>query len=488
MKSVIIVAHGFPPEGSAGVYRPLRFVRHLPQMGWRPIVVSCEKSAFHRYDPGLLALIPPETEIRRVRGRDLWQSFQTKRAMRLQQKLALDRGAMREGSHATFDTPTRSLLRQIARTLEAWCYHPDMEMGWIRPAVRETVRLCAHAPVDVIWATAGPVSAFVVAHRASRRTGVPYVLDFRDAWTITGNDFEALRPLWATRRDRHNLHRMLKGARAVIFRYHEEAECFWRAYAGALDASKIHIIPNGYEGSVDTSAIPDGNKCTIVYTGMLSSYRFDTLLDALHKFKRYDPDRAKRLSFLFVGEGTEALCREIDSLDLRDLVEGRGPSSHSETTNLHRKAHALLILGRPNTLNGYELFVGAKFFEYLKAGRPIIGVLPADETRKILNRVGVSTVADVESPAEIMAVLRKLVDAWTTRSIGQLLPDRAACEAFSAGRQTAALVRALDGDLAAEPFVPGTVEIPPSLRHKIEAATWSRLSKKTDVEPMLARN
>ena len=27
MKSVLMIAYGFPPEGNAGVYRPLRFLR-----------------------------------------------------------------------------------------------------------------------------------------------------------------------------------------------------------------------------------------------------------------------------------------------------------------------------------------------------------------------------------------------------------------------------------------------------------------------------
>jgi hypothetical protein len=45
-------------------------------------------------------------------------------------------------------------------------------------------------------------------------------------------------------------------------------------------------------------------------------------------------------------------------------------------------------------------------------------------------------------------------------------------EAYSALRQTAALVRALEGIPAAAPFVPGGVEIPPSLRKDIGDDGW----------------
>src|SRR5687768_9418694 len=40
MKSVLMIAYFFPPEGNAGVYRPLRFVRQLSKIGWSTAVVS----------------------------------------------------------------------------------------------------------------------------------------------------------------------------------------------------------------------------------------------------------------------------------------------------------------------------------------------------------------------------------------------------------------------------------------------------------------
>jgi hypothetical protein len=257
----------------------------------------------------------------------------------------------------------------------------------------------------------------------------------------------------------------------VIFRYVTEAECYWRIYRGALDASRIHIIPNGYDGVIDKSAVPEGEKCVILYTGTLSSYRYDTLLQALSEFNRSNPARANCLRLLFVGEGTEMLVNEASALGLSDLVATAAPTSYAEITRLQREAHALLVLGRPPTMMGYELFAGAKLFDYLKAGRPIIGVLPPDETKKILRSVGVSTIADVDSPSEIIAVVGQLLDAWSAKTLFSLIPDRTACEAYSAERQTVGLIRALEGVPAAKPFVPNSVEIPPSLRAEIGGAT-----------------
>ena len=183
--------------------------------------------------------------------------------------------------------------------------------------------------------------------------------------------------------------------------------------------------------------------------------------------KQSSPDLTKRLHFHFVGEGTEALEVNAAKLGLTDIITTSGPVSHESIRHLSREAHALLILGRPPTKRGYELFAGAKLFGYLKAGTPIMGVLPNDETRKILLRVGVTTVADVDSRSEIVTVLRRLLDAWSQGKLSSLLPKPSECEAYSAKRQTQDLVRALEGTAALEPFVPGTVEVPPSLREEI---------------------
>jgi hypothetical protein len=126
-----------------------------------------------------------------------------------------------------------------------------------------------------------------------------------------------------------------------------------------------------------------------------------------------------------------------------------------------------LVLGRLPTIAGHELFAGAKVFNYLKTNRPIFAVVPRDETRKVLERVGVSTIADADSPAEIVNHLERLIEAWSMGNLPLLLPHRDQCASYSSERQTEALERALRGDRPAQPFVHGRVEVPPSLRAQV---------------------
>jgi hypothetical protein len=204
----------------------------------------------------------------------------------------------------------------------------------------------------------------------------------------------------------------------------------------------------------------------------LSDYRYDSLLAALRRLKASEPELARHLCLHFVGEGIEAIANEATALGLSDIIETSGPKSYAEVANLQREAHALLVLGRPATKKGYELFAAAKLFGYLKAGRPIVGVLPEDESKKVLVRVGAHTIADVNSPSDIIRVLRLLLDNWSAETLSSLVPDPKACEAYSSERQAATLVRALEGLPASVPFVPGAQTVPPSLRDVSENEKW----------------
>jgi hypothetical protein len=137
---------------------------------------------------------------------------------------------------------------------------------------------------------------------------------------------------------------------------------------------------------------------------------------------------------------------------------------------LQSQAHALLLLGwKP--MPGSE-FGGSKIFGYMKSGRPILGVLPHDENTRILRSVGVSTIADAGSVTQITKVLRLLVRAWSTDTLPSLLPNRSACEMYSAERQTKALVRALEGVEALDPFIAGSSNPAKSLESLM--AQWTR--------------
>jgi len=444
-KSILMIAYFFPPEGNAAVYRPLRFLKELVKMGWHATIISCERYQYERHDPQLLGQIPAPTQIIRVKGRDPWRAFQRWRGVRVENKLAGSSVQEARQVVAGHHVPWRARLRELVRTVEAWVYRPDMARPWIRPTTREAFAVCQHEHPEVIWATIGPLSAGVVAYRTSLATGIPYVLDFRDPWGLEYYPHEVRRPAWAKSIDNAMISRMFERSRAVVFMFESIAQAYLRAFPGALEHTKIHIIPNGFEGAVEPFVHASGDRCTVLYAGTLSSYRYDTLLEGLVQLKRKDAVRAARLRLLFIGEGLQELAERVEDLDIRDLVEVHPPTSSAEIRRLQRDAHALLILGRTPGRKAHEFVAGAKLFGYLQAGRPIIGIVPRDETRRILGEVGSCLVADGDVPKEVTTVFEKVLEAWANKTLDRFVPNRVACEAYSSVRQISDLIAALNG-------------------------------------------
>jgi glycosyltransferase involved in cell wall biosynthesis len=469
MKPVVMISYYFPPDSSAGAYRPLRFVRHLPSFGWRPVVITNDPYHCLRYDPELLKQVPPTTEIVRVRNPDPWAKFRLHRERKGDEKTAGGTADARKDIQVGQQHPLRRVIRKTVIWLESVAYHPDKEMGWIKRATRATVDAAKNSGAKIIWATGGPWSSFVVARNAWCSTGIPYILDFRDSWTLI-DDSEVRSTDWSIARQRNLLAGLFRDAQGIVFRYMSEAEAYWRAYPGVLDPRRIHIIPNGYEGSIAPFEVPEGARCTVLYTGSLGYYWYDNVIKALKLLKDSHPEVAKRLRVVFVGEGNYAVADMAAQLDLSDVIETKRPVSFSDTQQLQKESHALLLLGWKR-FRGHELG-GSKIFAYFKAGRPIIGTLPQDENSRMLRAAGVQTIADIESVEEIAKVFIHVVEAWSTGQLPSLLPDPVSCEKYSAENQTRALARALEGLTAEEPFVPGVNFPPPTLQQTIGEGGW----------------
>src|SRR5512132_3440110 len=65
VKKLLVIAYFFPPSGSVGVYRTLKFVKYLPEFGWEPVVLTVSNGKFPVYDESLLKLIPAGVEVHR---------------------------------------------------------------------------------------------------------------------------------------------------------------------------------------------------------------------------------------------------------------------------------------------------------------------------------------------------------------------------------------------------------------------------------------
>lgn len=168
-RHLLFIAFPFPPSRGGGVYRTVATANYLASHGWKVTVVAPEEEYFARYqgseDRSLLAWISPRIDVQRVRVTN-W----------------LREDDLRRKSLLTVAWPRRARKLRIAanRFLSPLDHYPF----WVWPATVRALDVARRNQVDVVLATGNPFSSFLVAGLVGRLARLPYVLDYRDAWTF----------------------------------------------------------------------------------------------------------------------------------------------------------------------------------------------------------------------------------------------------------------------------------------------------------------
>ncbi|MFN2448967.1 MAG: glycosyltransferase [Candidatus Baltobacteraceae bacterium] len=154
MKRLLLVAHSFPPAPSAGSLRPGYLAHYLPQFGW-DVTVLTSSGGTPPFHASVVSAGTPSAA-----------------AAALGSRL---RSRASPG------------LRRIASRLKESLLFPDVTVPWVPPALRAANRLLETERFDAVLSTAHPASAHILGWAIARKAGVPWVADYRDAWT--GNPY-----------------------------------------------------------------------------------------------------------------------------------------------------------------------------------------------------------------------------------------------------------------------------------------------------------
>lgn len=406
---VLMVAYHFPPlAGSSGVQRTLRFVQHLSAFGWQPLVLSADPRAYERTSDDLSADIPAGTVVRRA--------------------FALD-----TGKHLSW---RGSYVAAMAR--------PDRWMSWRFDAVRQGMSLVRQFKPTVIWSTYPIATAHLIGADIQRRTGLPWVADFRDP--MAQDDY----PPDAKTREQYvqiERHALLTAAASTFTTPGAAAEYRLRYPAAA---PRVHVLENGYdeETFADIAARPgmhagplNPGATTLLHSGIVYPSERDPTqlmvgLRRLHESKVVVPGMLKVRFRAAVAE--ELLRRLATDCGVEAYVEILPPLAYREALVEMLRADALLIMQASNC----NAQIPAKLYEYMRARRPILCLSdPAGDTASALRAAGVTAVARLDDAPDIERLFRQFL-----RRDGiplQTLADDLAIQTASRRRRSQALAHLL---------------------------------------------
>ncbi len=231
----------------------------------------------------------------------------------------------------------------------------------------------------------------LIAMELNRRTGIPWLADFRDPWTDIDFYQDLRLHSWADRKHKRLEKAVLRNASRVTVISKGMAAAFGRIYNRRYD-----VITNGYDESDlplqgDTFSLDE--KFSIAHIGTLVGSRNPlTLWEALRQLITEVPGFADDLEIKLVGKTDYSIQDSLTSSGLRKYVKQSDYMPHDQVTREQRRSRVLLLIIN-QTPNAAMILTG-KFFEYMAAERPILCLGPLEgDAASILRETGTGLIA-----------------------------------------------------------------------------------------------
>lgn len=182
MNKLLLVTYHYPPSTAVGGMRPAKFARYLPEWGWEPTVLTVL--------PPDTAASPSQEETANIYRVAEWphplkslESFKVRQLRRRGRESEITRRM--HGSHAQAMAPSRTGLAGLKLWIISFLWLPDRETGWLIPAVYRGLRLIRQKNISHVVTTAPPFTCHLIGLLLKRFTGVHWVADFRDPWSLS---------------------------------------------------------------------------------------------------------------------------------------------------------------------------------------------------------------------------------------------------------------------------------------------------------------
>jgi glycosyltransferase involved in cell wall biosynthesis len=278
----------------------------------------------------------------------------------------------------------------------------------------------ASGPADVIVVSSPTFFAVGSAWVLARLKRARLVVEVRDLWPAIFSELGVLTSRLVIRL----LERLELAAYAAADTVIVVSDGFRANLIGrGVPVGKVHTVRNGvHPGEFDADAPADvrlraqlgarNGDCLVLYAGAHGiSQGLTSVADAAAQFK----DEAIRFAFVGDGADKQRLRRRVAEHGLRNVALLPG-IPHEQVPALLAAADICLVPLRDVPL--FSSFIPSKMFEYLAAGKPVVGAL-AGEAAQILREAGAWIVPPADSEALAAAIRTLAADPQRRQSMGR---------------------------------------------------------------------
>jgi hypothetical protein len=452
MKRLLYITFDFPPGRTSGIYRPVKFAKHLRSLGWEPTFITVRNPYVQATDKTLMKDIPPGTNIIRTSHLDF--EGISKRIHDFLFRGAGTDGSSSAGRRRRFSAETsstngagglfkRAVLTPLRRFVWNWLLMPDTKIGWLPFAVHAAVRIARAERPDAILTTSAPPTTQIVGLLLSLILRKPWLVDLRDNWVV-GYRHHYQSKL-RVKLDEKLLGLILRRATRITTMCQGNADDLLREYP-FIPRSAVQALTNGYDEedfhNLPTESVRfERSEFNMLHVGTLYGHTDSLFLDAVAELVRERAELRSKLRIWLLGYTNEGFQHKINRLKLGEYIRHLGFRPHPEAIATMIAADVLLLfLGSEAILN--QQYAG-KFFEYMRSCTPILAIGYQGEIAGTLQRSGCGTLARYD---DVEAIKAEIVRLYELKQQGLLRchPCRSLIKSFEYSNLTGRLVSILE--------------------------------------------
>lgn len=415
MKKLLIITYYWPPAGGAGVYRWLKFSKHLREYGWEPIIYTSEGGEYSVIDNSLLKDIPENITVLK---QPVWEPYSIyKKFIGQKKEEKINVGFLSVNKKKKF-------TEKLAIWIRGNFFIPDARVFWIKPSAKYLIKYLKENPVDAMVSTGPPHSTHLIALRIKKQLGIPWLADFRDPWTYIDFYQELMLTSFADKKHHRLEQLVLKNADRIST---VSSDC--ARDLESLGAKKVHVITNGFDNDdLIKDNIQLDKKFSITHIGSLVKSRNPHVLwKALVDLIAEHPDIKNELEIKLVGKVDYSVIESIGKYGLESSITLIEHIPHNEVMRVIQQSQVLMLL--INYSQNAMGIIPGKFFEYLSTRRPILCIgLTESDVAKILMETSSGHTIGFEDTEELKKYILELYGLFKS---GQLVSVSNEIERYS---------------------------------------------------------
>lgn len=413
MSEVLFIALEFAPLQQTGVFRSTRFVKHLQKHGIKPVVLT----------------INPE---------DATKIFNAP----INQAILDDLGSAPPTYYLNDSKPIPDSETRLQRFLRLHLRCNDGFFRRLRESLEEQMEtiLKIH-DITAIYVSLPPFGAGQLALEVARRTGLPLVVDMRDAWSEWAHrPFPSYRYYRAAVRGERELFTL---ASSIVTVTEELSRMFQRTHP-SISSDKFCVIPNG----MDTKPMQDttctwGDNADLFKVAYVGSYYYHPgteihrnkswfrrmphrwlnylpvhqdwlyrspyfFFSALDKLRQQDPASAKRFQFHQIGSTPSWLSEMAVEFGLSDQIVSHGIVPQEQVPQILQQMDACLITSI-KVPAGEDFCLASKTFDYIQARKLLLGFVCNGSQKSFLKTAGGAYILDPDQTERNAKSLQRLL-------------------------------------------------------------------------------